>query len=1107
MFRKIMCCVIAFALTVTCMAGLRPFSIANADSVKNNRYFYNQLSDNAKKIYDVLFDMFSSGQMKNGTTTVDLMEKGVVTQETLSKYLSGDDELSNDFTSAKDAFDLDCPEAWYVDSSYITLRTGKKNNGGYAVYLGTGRADTYLLQGLKAADIDKMDKTLSDIITATVNGAKSLNVSGLSKSDAEARKVKFVHDAVTKGISYRFENECTAGNAPYIRTLYALATHEGVCEGYARSMQAILNKLDIPCVLVHGIQNSGNSPEMHMWNEVQIGGKWYALDATWDDPIRLDKDGNRIKGDGKGNDGGEVNSYLLVGVDTVGQNWLPSGIVSNGGKNFTYPTIEQFSYEGESVYQDSLTGLHVRYTANAEMEDEDAGMFTVDYNGMGVKKAAEQGIYLLVKMYDEHPDGTSHYMTEWYYAAATLALTQGNGYFTDTDACLKVYTATCEYVEFAITTKRPKGYETWNNPPATNGLSKDPDTGYYNGDGSDIISKTDLICNPSSNYEAPPYINKQSPAPTGQLDTRQTFTVHIEYDDKLYHPVVSAGARGIENQGAAVTDDYKKAAGEKVQVKLACYQLDRDGNTVSYKLVSKCSVDQNKDYIVDDGVITWIYDCAENHEHNPETCFIKGLEYKFKASENWSDDLTMYDFQITGLVGSRSNKVPNSWSYIMSTSVCPMAYRSQGIDWALWGRPSLLDNPDDLDLSKLAVEGVDGKKTSLDKLQEQMKVDSMNGRLMLTVEEIGKENGMSREKYNEVTEAFDKYTNIPDDAVKSSAMYEINFTRLCKMTVVLEGESLRMQLGFPEGYDAKDVADNKVIFKAYHFTRCSANHPCGNENKSNHKYGDDIVSVEEIPLAVTQYGLVILCNSFSPFEIVALDPSKVSADENVKSNNIIVKTDGNGTVTCDGVEAVGAKGFISFENGKSHKFKITAKEGYTADVVSFGGRQITVSADGTFTLSSDDLTGTNDMLNVSFVPKSVKVEEENNGVTTVVPQIVESGSVNDNSSDSDESSSDSEVNSSDSDENSSNSSENSTDGDKNSSDTSDNSSDSNSGSESSSDQSTNSTSETSNSTDGSSTDSSHPDTGNDLFAIISGSVMILLIAFGAIMFAVVRKNR
>ncbi len=993
MFKKALVCFLAAALTLTGINGLKIFSSVSfaAENEKTYHYFYDQLNADAKKIYDVLYDCFKSGQMKDGKTTVNLLEKGAVSQNTLSAYISGDKTLSDNFAAAKDAFDLDCPEAWYVDSSYISLRVCKKNSGEYAVYLGIGRADTYLIQELDAANIASMDKQLTDAVNKIVSGANSVDVSGLSKTDADAKKVKYVHDAVTKSISYKFETECKSGNAPFIRTAYALVTHEGVCEGYSRSVQLILNKLGIPCVLVHGIQNSGSSPEMHMWNEVQIGGKWYALDATWDDPVRLDKDGNRINGDGLGNDGGEMNSYLLVGREVVGQNWLPSGVVSSDGKNFTYPNIEQLSYEGESVYQDSLTGLHVRYTANAEMEDEDAGLFTVDYNGMGVKKSAEQGIYLLVKMYDQHPDGTSNIMTEWYYAAATLALSQGNSYFKDTDTCLKMYTATCEYVEFAITTKRPKGYETWGNAPATNGLANDPDSGYYHGDGSDIIAKTDLIFNPSSDYEAPPYINKQSPAPTGQLDTRQTFLVHIEYDDKLYHPI-AAGARGIENQGAAETDDYKKAASEAVQVKLACYQLDRDGNIVPYKLVAKCSVDQNKDYIVDEGIVKWIYDCSENHEHNPETCFVKGLEYQFKASENWSDDLTMYDFQITGLVGSRSNKVPNSWSYIMSTSVCPMAYRSQGIDWALWGRPSLLDNPDDLDLSKLAAQGVDGSKTSLDKLQEQMKIDSMNGRLMLTVEEIGTKDGMSREKYNEVTEAFDKYTNIPDDAVKSSAMYEINFTRLCKMTVVLEGESLRMQLGFPEGYDAKDVEDKKVIFKAYHFTRCSENHPCGHENNKGHKYGDDIVSVEEIPLAVTQYGLVILCSSFSPFEIVALDASKIDADEMTKNHNIIVKTDGNGMILCDGKEAVGANGFISFKEGETHTFKVEAKDGYTTDVVSFGGRQITVGADGTFTLSFKDIAGANDMLNVAFIPVSVKIEEEENGVVTVVPQIVESGS-------------------------------------------------------------------------------------------------------------------
>ena len=989
MFKKVMSCILAFAVAFTCLSVFRldMFKAVAVATAEPYHYFYDQLSPEAQNVYNVLYEMYEDGSLKGGTKTVDLVEKGAISSETLEAYLAGDPTLSDIFSAAKDAFDLECPDAWYFDSSYISMRVGKKESGEYAVYMGIGRADTYLLPGLNAGDVEKMDAQVSAAIAEIVTAAQNLDVTGLSTADADARRVKLVHDTVTKSISYKFKTECKPENAPYIRTIYSLVTHEGVCEGYARTMQAVLNRLGIPCVLVHGIQNSGNSPEMHMWNEVRIGEKWYALDATWDDPIRLDKDGNRINGDGKGNDGGEVDSYLLVGSEVVGNNWLPSGVVSSGNMSFTYPEIEQSAYNGDDVYNDSVTGLHVSYTANGEMEGETAGQFTVDYNGMGMGKAAEQGVYLLIKMYDQHPDGTSHSMADWYYVAAALVLSENNEFFYDTDKYLKLYTATCEYVEFALTTRRPKGFETWGNRPESNGLSKDPETGFYQGDGSDIIAQTELLYNAAAAFEAAPCIYRQSPAPTGQLDTRQMFNIHIEFDDRMYHPVLSEiSTVGITNQGAPETEDYRRAANEPIQVKFATYQQDRDGEIFEMKLVSKTSADLDGDYIIDDGVVTWLYDCDKNHVHDPENCFVKGLEYNFRASTNWSDDLTLYDFQITGLVGSRSNKAPNSWSYIMSTSVCPMAYRSQGIDWALWGRPYLLDNPDDLDLSKLAAEGTDGSKTSLEELQKKMKIDDMNGRLMLTVEEIGKEDGMSRAKYNEVTEAFDEHTNIPESAIKSSKMYEINFTRLCKMTVVLEGESLRMQLGFPEGYDAEDVANKEVVFKAYHFTRCSETKHCQNENKPGHKYGDDIISVEEIPLAVTQYGLVILCDSFSPFEIVALDASQIIADE--IDHNIIVKTDGNGSVTCDGVPAVGADGFISFEEGESHTFKVEAKDGYTVDVVSFGGRNIAVGADGSFKLTYYDIIGANDMLNVSFVPKTVKAQEQEAGVVTVVPKVV-----------------------------------------------------------------------------------------------------------------------
>ncbi len=1010
MIKKFVSCLLAVAITLTGMTFFNLFtptvSAVEEDAV-TSRYFYEQLKPEAQAIYNVLYDMYKDGDMRNGETTVDLVEKGAVSEEALNDYIAGDRTLADDFAAAKDAFDLDWSSAWYVDSSYLSLRTGLKSDGKYAAYLGTGRSSTYLLPGLTADKVDEMDSRLNDVIDEIVNGAKQLDLDGLSESDADAHVVKYVHDAVTKRISYRFENECKDGNSPYVRTIYALVTHEGVCESYARSMQVILTKLGITCVLVHGIQKSGDAPEMHMWNEVQIGGKWYAVDATWDDPVKYDKETGKLVDGVDGNDGREHQTYLLVGLETIGQDWVTSGIVSGGNFEFTYPQIEVSSYSGDVIYGEK-SGLHVSYTAMAYIEGAPAGQFKVDFNGKGVMKTAdEDGLYLLIKMYDEHNDGTQHSMTDWYYAAAALFfLTHDNAskYFYDSDNGFYLCTATCEYVEFALTTRAPDNYgkyatyEEWCQGELFDNASGA--SGFYNGDGSDILAQTDKLYNAESKYEAAPYVLSQIPAGNRTHTAGVDYHVEVHWDDVLYHPA------GVEDKGPVVNgrpeisaaaeqeDDRPTALTKDVRVRYISYQLDRDGATVESTLSIIPDWDKNNDHYVDNVKFSYMTDiCPHRGEKDhvcswDQGCPIDGVEFDFKGSDKWADDVTLYTFVLEGVVGSRSYRVPNNFEIsIVCPGQCPACYRSYGIDWNLWGMPTLLDNPGDLNLDEVVMQGVDGKRESLAELQKEMKVDDLNGRLTLVVEPIGKEDGMSRTKYEEVSGAFSEHTEIPDEAIKSSSMYEITFTRICKMIMLKTGQSLRMQLGFPQGYDADSVRNNEVVFKAYHFTRCSADNPCDNENKPGHHYGDDIISVEEIPLAVTEYGLVILCDSFSPFEIVALDASLVSEDSNIKNNNIIVKTDGNGTVFYDGVETVGADGFISFEEGQTRTFRVEAKEGYIVDVVSFGKRTIAVGADGTFTLSYDEMTGSNDMLNVSFVPITVKEEEEANGVTTVVPNV------------------------------------------------------------------------------------------------------------------------
>lgn len=60
-----------------------------------------------------------------------------------------------------------------------------------------------------------------------------------------------------------------------------LTTGSAVCQGYALLAYRMLVDAGIPTKI-----ETGNADgEAHMWNEVNLNGKWYQLDVTWDDPV------------------------------------------------------------------------------------------------------------------------------------------------------------------------------------------------------------------------------------------------------------------------------------------------------------------------------------------------------------------------------------------------------------------------------------------------------------------------------------------------------------------------------------------------------------------------------------------------------------------------------------------------------------------------------------------------------------------------------------------------------------------------------------------------------------------------------------------------------
>jgi len=58
-----------------------------------------------------------------------------------------------------------------------------------------------------------------------------------------------------------------------------LLDNRAVCDGYAKAYVLLCAQAKVPCKRIVGVAGG-----LHAWNLVKMGGKWYQVDCTWDDP-------------------------------------------------------------------------------------------------------------------------------------------------------------------------------------------------------------------------------------------------------------------------------------------------------------------------------------------------------------------------------------------------------------------------------------------------------------------------------------------------------------------------------------------------------------------------------------------------------------------------------------------------------------------------------------------------------------------------------------------------------------------------------------------------------------------------------------------------------
>ena len=134
--------------------------------------------------------------------------------------------------------------------------------------------------------IDKL--YTSEEITAVNQKLDAITKEVVKDNMTNEQKIKAVHDYLINHAAYDSEraDKIKAGddsNPKYAshKATGPLLQGMTLCSGYSDAMKIYLDRLNIPNYKISNVD--------HIWNFLNINGKWLHLDLTWDDPVTPDK--------------------------------------------------------------------------------------------------------------------------------------------------------------------------------------------------------------------------------------------------------------------------------------------------------------------------------------------------------------------------------------------------------------------------------------------------------------------------------------------------------------------------------------------------------------------------------------------------------------------------------------------------------------------------------------------------------------------------------------------------------------------------------------------------------------------------------------------------
>ncbi len=208
-----------------------------AETAGKSMYYYNQLNEEEQQVYQAIYSMLSD------FTDSRHFE---ITKEQLTRVLY--------YVS------YDNSNLFWVNRQYTYI----EHNSSIEFI------PSYRMTESEAQDYERL---INQELDKIISGAEGL--------ETDYEKELYFNDYLCENVVYVDETIDEWGN----NLIGTLIEGEAICEGYARTMQVLLERSGIYNYLVLGDGKTEDGTEAHIWNIVNINGENYHLDVTWNDTL------------------------------------------------------------------------------------------------------------------------------------------------------------------------------------------------------------------------------------------------------------------------------------------------------------------------------------------------------------------------------------------------------------------------------------------------------------------------------------------------------------------------------------------------------------------------------------------------------------------------------------------------------------------------------------------------------------------------------------------------------------------------------------------------------------------------------------------------------